>query len=591
MKNRYYTALSVLLIILLSCFMGCKKNDTPPAPPVLSLDEKVTATVQGRVTDEAGKPVNNASVKSGTNSTTTDINGVFRFTNIQLVKNAGYVSIEKAGYFKGSRTILTHQGAVNYVEIKLIPKTDRGNFASASGGTINTGNSSSVSFAANSIITAATNLTYSGRVNVKAAYLDVTAPDLSAIMPGNLLGINSANEMKLLQTFGMIVVELEGGAGEKLNIASGKTATLTMPVPAALSGIAPATIPLWSFNDTTGLWKEEGVATKQGNNYVGTVSHFSFWNCDVPVNFIKLKMTLKDQNQQLLTKYKVVITNTETNAQAYGFTDSSGVVSGSVPKDKLLKMEVYNDCNTVLYTQNIGPFASDADLGTVTITIPQSQASIISGTVKNCNNGNVVNGYVEILMDDHYSVSAITNGTFSSVVNRCSNTPSVAVLYAVDLDASQQGDTVSVLVNSGNVNAGILRACSIDISQFINFTINGQTINFVPPTDSLTSYRNGNITMISGYRLLFDSATYQYAAFNFSGAAAPGTYIVDSSSLIVTKGFTHQYNLKGAPNVTITEYGSAGQFVAGSFSGTFYDAFINIGIFFPGTCTFRVRRF
>jgi hypothetical protein len=35
---------------------------------------------------------------------------------------------------------------------------------------------------------------------------------------------------------------------------------------------------LWSFDEAKGLWKEEGQAIKTGSNYVGDVSHFSFWN-------------------------------------------------------------------------------------------------------------------------------------------------------------------------------------------------------------------------------------------------------------------------------------------------------------------------
>ena len=129
-------------------------------------------------------------------------------------------------------------------------------------------------------------------------------------MPGNLTGLTTNNEQKLLQTYGMIAVELEGGAGEKLNLAAGKIATISMPIPASMVASAPATIPLWYFNDTTGVWIEQGTATKQGSNYLGTVSHFSFWNCDVPSNFVNLKMTLNNQSQQPLVAHKVVLKKT-----------------------------------------------------------------------------------------------------------------------------------------------------------------------------------------------------------------------------------------------------------------------------------------
>jgi len=37
---------------------------------------------------------------------------------------------------------------------------------------------------------------------------------------------------------------------------------------------------MWYYDTTTGYWKEEGVATKTGNTYVGAVTHFTAWNWD-----------------------------------------------------------------------------------------------------------------------------------------------------------------------------------------------------------------------------------------------------------------------------------------------------------------------
>ena len=270
-----YIAYVLLFFALLASYQ-CQKTPQDAPQPIDPLAEKVTASIKGRVTDENNKPVNSASVVAGTTTGTTDINGFFELSNIQLAKNAGFVLVEKAGYLKGSRTIFTNSGIVNNVEIQLIPKTNRGNFAANAGGNIVIQSGTSVSFPASGVINATTNTAYTGTVNVIGAYLDPTDPKLSLIMPGNLVGLTTTNEQKVLQTFGMIAVELEGSSGEKLNLATGKTATITMAIPVSLQASAPATIPLWFFDETKGLWKEEGSATKQGNSYVGTVSHFFF---------------------------------------------------------------------------------------------------------------------------------------------------------------------------------------------------------------------------------------------------------------------------------------------------------------------------
>ena len=129
-----YAAYFLLVFILLTNYQ-CQKTPQQDVPPTVDpLAEKVTASVKGRVTDENGKPVNNASIVSGGSTTNTDINGFFRFDNIQLAKNAGFVLVEKTGYLKGSRTLFTNAGIINNIEIQLIPKTIRGNFSASAGG-------------------------------------------------------------------------------------------------------------------------------------------------------------------------------------------------------------------------------------------------------------------------------------------------------------------------------------------------------------------------------------------------------------------------------------------------------------------------
>ena len=55
-----------------------------------------------------------------------------------------------------------------------------------------------------------------------------------------------------------------------------------MNIPADQLSSAPAQIPLWYFDEEKGVWQEEGFAKREGNKYVGTVTHFTDWNCDDP---------------------------------------------------------------------------------------------------------------------------------------------------------------------------------------------------------------------------------------------------------------------------------------------------------------------
>src|ERR1700742_2255235 len=114
-------------------------------------------------------------------------------------------------------------------------------------------------------------------------------------MPGDLRGIGSDGNETALQSFGMMDVEMVDDAGNKLQIASGQQASLTFSIPDTLLSLAPATIPLWYFNDSSGRWIQQGSAVKQGNTYVGQVGHFTYWNCDAPMGTVNFKVHVIDQ--------------------------------------------------------------------------------------------------------------------------------------------------------------------------------------------------------------------------------------------------------------------------------------------------------
>ncbi|HLZ89143.1 MAG TPA: carboxypeptidase-like regulatory domain-containing protein, partial [Puia sp.] len=275
-------SLALALLFLAAGFIACQKyasssnssTSTNPFPAEVT----VTASVQGRVVDENDIPVEGATVTSGTASTSTDINGIFTFKNISLSSRFGFVKASKTGYFTGSRSVATDGGESNFVSIQLIPRNETGNFAAASGGKIMVFSGDTVSFSPSSVVNAVTNAAYTGTVHVFATYLNPTNDNLTKYMPGDLRGISTSGKEVALQTYGMMSVELQDDAGNKLQLASGQQATITMAIPDLLQSTAPATIPLWYFNDSTGRWIQQGSATRQGNNYVGSVGHFTWWN-------------------------------------------------------------------------------------------------------------------------------------------------------------------------------------------------------------------------------------------------------------------------------------------------------------------------
>ncbi|OQP39774.1 hypothetical protein A4H97_16245 [Niastella yeongjuensis] len=591
MKSTLSLAIATLFATLLITF-SCQKSShgdpdpTDPNPPKPPAIEYVTAGVSGRVVDDANQPVNAAVVKVGAASATTDINGNFTIASVSLNKNAGLVKVEKDGFFLGSRTIVVNAGATSNVTIQLIPKKVAGTVTTG-GGSVTVPSGGTIAFTGNSFTNTGNNSAYTGTVSVSAFFINPEAANFKEIMPGALRGINASNEETGLQSFGMMAVELNGAGGEKLQLATGKTATITFPIPTSLLSLAPATIPLWSFNDSSGLWKEEGTATKQGSNYIGTVGHFSFWNCDYPYGVVDLKATIKDQNGNPLYPAQVILkvkTDTVT-ISGYGNTDNIGFVGGKIPINKALQMNVYNKCNTLLYTRDIGPFSTTADLGTITVPNNSTSQLTITGSVLNCNAVFVTNGFVDVLLDGvHNRVLVKNDGTFSIVFDRCNPTTATATLTAYDLSNNQNGSSTILSVSTGTVKAGVLNACGNTIAEFANYTLNGVTYNFATPADSMSL----NKSSATSYSLWVTRKGGNFNESTYIDFTASATGAAPLTGVYINTG-TRGYYSTGTGTVNITEFGAAGTgFIAGNFTTTLTDTITAQTA--PVNYTFRVKR-
>jgi hypothetical protein len=587
------TALKALLVLCMGVFFtACQKDLSNQGGPQIDIptSANITATVSGRITNELGEPVKGAMVTAGTASAMTDVNGVFEISNASLKDQAAFIKVDKAGYFPGSRTFRAKQSQKHYIEIQLLPMTIVGTINATTGGTINVSNGSSITLPANGVVVKSSGAAYTGTVNVSMTWIDPTSANLATQMPGDLRGIDESGAERGMISYGMLGVELEGTGGEKLQIATGKKASLKFPLPSAIQSAAPATIALWSFSETTGLWKQEGTATKVGAKYEAEVSHFSFWNCDAPFEITSFSANIKDQNGNPL-KYamvKIKLTSSGFWSAGYAFTDSSGNVQGLIPKNQPLILEVYtsSSCATAIHVQNIGPFVAPT---TMNITVNVSTASLftITGTVQNCSVAAVLNGYAEVKAGFHVYRAPIVNGAFSVSFNNCSSSQQVTY-FAVDNTGSQQSTPVTTTINAGNTNVGVINACGTSTQQFINFTVDGTPHNLVHPANFLyaNSYSQGTTfttTSINGG----DSLTNTNIYFSFNGGAT-GTFPLSFvMAQIPGIGDSLTMNISNPINVTVTEFGAVGGYIAGSFSGSLYSTGM---VAHPVQCTFRVRR-
>lgn len=557
MKKISLKLLFVLTIVFMATLQSCDKDDNddnnnPPENETYIYDKGSTtsADFMGQIVDENNNAMSGVAISIGSSSATTDANGVFFINNASVYQNLAYIKAEKSGYFLGSRSVVPTSG-VNNVKIMMLQKQNIGSFDATSGGTVS-GNGITIDFQ-DGVVDANGNA-YTGTVNVAAKYIDPESDNFADYMPGNLIAAD-ANGNRYLESYGMVAVELTDGSGNELQPAEDKEATVSFPLSSGLLADAPSSIALWHFSENGGYWVYEGTATLDGGVYKAEVSHFSFWNCDIPTDYIVLDGQIVDDNGNGLSNATVHIVSTNWGTGS-GITSSTGEFGGIVPANDNLTLEVYIDCGgvlTLLHTQNLGSFASNTSL--IPTTVASSGTSVsVSGSLVDCSYNAVSNGYV---MDNYGRVCAVSGGAFNFTV--CTNTS--IDLKGFDLDNFTESGTNSYSVATSNVNVGQIVACN-SISEYIQWNVNG--------TDYAAT-GNVNISAQQGsYAEIFGDTpnNISMALYPFNGV---GSYTIDGSNQNYIWGTTPLDSIFNS-NITIeiTQYGAnSGDLVEGTISGTF----------------------
>ena len=607
------------LCLVLACagFIASCKPDLEVVEPETEESQagaRVTASVQGRVVFEKA-PVAGATVTTPDGSmTTTDADGIFTLQNVQLNANSGFVKVEKEGFFTGSSTFLVNANSVHSVAIALIAKTVTGSFAASAGGKATAARGSVVFPAA--AVGKADGSPYDGTVSVSTFYLDPTSPTAGETMPGELRGLNASGQERGIKSFGMMVVELNGANGEKLQVAAGKAATLSLSIPVSLQATAPATIPLWYFDEQKGTWQEQGTATRQGSAYVGTASHFTYWTTGLPFQAVNLQAVIKNAAGQVMSNVPVVLSWVE-DSTTFSYsprTDANGRINTSIGANRTYTLEVdpYACYQDVPFTRQIGPFTANTNLGEVVTTINQNAKNrvVITGKIEKCDGTPLTNGYVRVSMNgsDAQCVTLNGDGSYETVVYLCPN-PSLEgriTVQAIEKSLEKNNLYASVYVpaNQAAYNAGTMRVRCTPEDGFMTLTVGEGTYSIVESPNDLTlgSYvSNGQQrSKLFGYAGSYCPEQERYMYFELITAGkidSVGTYTVLPSKVDVgaspaagTGGITAtRYTFSGG-ELTITALDDMnGYYVAtGSYSGTATRVGSTTEV--PFSCTFRSVR-
>lgn len=276
---RYFGAAAVALALVLT---GCSSGGSSGPSSTNS------GTITGQIINNSdGTPVTSATVTVGTATTTTDTEGTYTLAGISA--GAGKViNVSSTGFALGSKIVTVTNNASIRADLSLLPIAYTTDFDPTTTQTLsaNAAGTAQVELAANALVTA------SGAAPTGNVTADITPVDPTSnpqLMPGNFsatVGTGSVATDGTIETFGAMEVTFTDSTGAALNLASGQSATIRIPLAAGATS-APATIPAYYYDDTTGKWVEEGTLTLAGTApdqyYTGDVSHFSYWNADMPL--------------------------------------------------------------------------------------------------------------------------------------------------------------------------------------------------------------------------------------------------------------------------------------------------------------------
>jgi hypothetical protein len=289
------------------------------------------------------------------------------------VSSNAVIKIEKTDYAIGFATTPIEQNKTASTQAVMTKVAISAPLGIASGGTVSDPNSAAqVSLPASGLVDAA-GAAATGNVTVKLSVIDPKSN--AAAMPGDY----TTSAGTSIESFGAIKVTLLSSTGAALNLAANKTATIRIPVS---GGATPdATIPLFYFSETTGKWVEDGTATLQGTApnqyYEGTVTHFTYWNADRPLETIYVNGCLKDAAGAPVVNAGIESIGIDYTGTGRATTDATGKFKVAMKKNALASILAVNGSNVV----SVGPSMTDITLSAcLVVSAPAAPIILVQPT-------------------------------------------------------------------------------------------------------------------------------------------------------------------------------------------------------------------
>ncbi len=347
------------------------------------------AVVSGHVEalGTTGAGLGGVTLRLGSRTATTNEQGWYLFSEVEAADNV-VVTATLDGYLSASEVVHVVEGAAYHMDMIMVPAPAAQTVSGSAGGTVGGAGAEVVIPPAAFVDSSGAAVT--GEVSVTIAVVDPGASEQAMdAFPGDFVGRQLDGTDSPLESFGIFAIEARSGE-ELLDLAAGRSLEVRIPIAASGLATAPASIALWSFSDASGLWVEEGTATRDGDTYTATVPHLSWWNFDVPYLDRTTCVTVcyEDDAGDRIAGVLVRIRMPDVRATVAGYTDVTGCVSINVRSNTTAVLEASYNGNTPtpqtfttqsLITNTLRDPPMCQDLGVLSITPAVAQAVLVWG--------------------------------------------------------------------------------------------------------------------------------------------------------------------------------------------------------------------